>query len=531
MIERVIIDGYRLFDRLDLEPNPGMNIIVGDNESGKSTMLEALSLALTGRVNGRWAREELNPFWFNRARVANYFARYGKPDSLAPPVVLIELYLDNGIDDLQPLRGIHNSRRCDCPGIRLRIGPSDEYATEFKAYMDAGAPAVLPVEFYEVDWRDFSDRSLSQRPKALATSFIDSRTIRSTSGVDHHTKEMLSEYLDPKERAKISLAHRRSKQQITDDALAGVNGRIAVANRELHDRPIGLQMDQSSRTSWETGVVPQVDDVPFAMSGQGQQAAVKVALAMNRTASTFVLIEEPENHLSHTNLSKLVARIDALAAEEQQLFVTTHSSFVLNRLGLDKLILLHQSRPTRMASLSDDTVRYFRRLAGYDTLRLVLAHKVALVEGPSDAIVLERAFRDTTGGMPSSAAGIDIVSLGGLTFARALELCARLDREAVALQDNDLRAPAEVRSPVAQFLSAGRRDVFVSDPTKGRTLEPQLLHVNGERRLRQILGLADSVDVTKWMSRNKTEAALRIFDAEERLTYPDYILQAVAFLR
>jgi hypothetical protein len=33
------------------------------------------------------------------------------------------------------------------------------------------------------------------------------------------------------------------------------------------------------------------------------------------------------------------------------------------------------------------------------------------------------------------------------------------------------------------------------------------------------------------MSRNKTEAALRIFDAEECITYPDYILRAVDLLR
>jgi putative ATP-dependent endonuclease of the OLD family len=68
MIDRVVIRGYRRFNNLDLSPNAGMNVIVGDNESGKSTLLEAIGLVLTGKVNGRWAREELNPFWFNRAK-------------------------------------------------------------------------------------------------------------------------------------------------------------------------------------------------------------------------------------------------------------------------------------------------------------------------------------------------------------------------------------------------------------------------------------------------------------------------------
>src|SRR5207342_2923277 len=137
-----------------------------------------------------------------------------------------------------------------------------------------------------------------------------------------------------RERAQISLAHRKSRQEISDGTLKTINERIAKANEKLHDRRIGLQMDQSARASWEVGVVPQVEDIPFGMAGQGQQASVKVTLAMSRTVGTapYVLIEEPENHLSHTTLNRLVGRIEDLAAPDQQLFISTHSSFVANRL-------------------------------------------------------------------------------------------------------------------------------------------------------------------------------------------------------
>jgi putative ATP-dependent endonuclease of the OLD family len=353
-----------------------------------------------------------------------------------------------------------------------------------------------------------------------------------TSGVDYHTREMLSEHLDSKERARISIAHRKSRQQITDSTLADINERLAAQHSSLHDRPIGLQMDQSSRASWEVGIVPQVDDIPFAMAGQGQQAAIKVALAMSRTngTSTFILIEEPENHLSHTSLTRLISRIKDLAGDDQQLFVTTHSSFVLNRLGVDKLLLLHGDSSTKLADLGEDTASYFRKLAGYDTLRLVLANKLALVEGPSDTIALERAFKDRVGKMPSED-GIDIVSMGGLTFKRALELCACLDRQAVALQDNDGCSPGDVRSSVAHLLVDGRRTMLVSDPAKGNTLEPQICSVNDEQVLRRVLKIPDRADPQTWMANNKTEWALRLLDAEEFITFPDYINEAVDRLR
>ena len=530
MIERIIIDGYRKFERLDLSPIPGLNIVVGDNESGKSTLLEAVSLALTGKINGNWAREELNPYWFHQGRVKRFFEDLRAEEAAPPPEILIEIYLGED-DEPQRMRGVHNSIGADCPGVTVRISPSDDFAEEFKAYLVDTPPSILPVEFYEIEWRDFADNALNHRPKELAVSFIDARTIRSTSGVDYHTRGMLSDYLDSKERATISLAHRKSKQQITDETLKEINERIAVDNSFLHDRSVGLQMDQSSRTSWETGIVPQVDGIPFAMSGQGQQAAVKVALAMSRkTASAFLLIEEPENHLSHTNLTRLLSRIETLAGDDQQLFVTTHSSFVLNRLGLDRLHLLHDGRTARLIGLDESTVKYFRKLSGYDTLRLVLATKLALVEGPSDAIVLERAYLDATGNRPTDD-GIDIVAMGGLTFGRALEVCHVLDRSVVALQDNDGRSPDEVRESVKEFLELGKRNLLVSDPSMGNTLEPQILAVNDENVMRKILGVTAKADLHTWMTNNKTESALLILDSPDPIACPDYISAAIELLR
>ncbi|HVF06644.1 MAG TPA: AAA family ATPase [Frankiaceae bacterium] len=530
MIERIVLRGYRRFAHLDIRPIPGMNIIVGDNESGKSTLIEAIALALTGKINGRWAVEELNPFWFHSKDVAEFFAKYGSDQSTQPPEILIELYLRNE-DPLQRLRGVHNSSGTDCPGVRLRVTPSDAYAVEFRDYLTSRPPPVIPVEFYAVEWRDFADQPLNQRPKELAVAFIDARTIRSTSGVDYHTREMLSEHLDSSERTTISLAHRRARQEITDSVLGPINQRIASAKSSLHDRPMGLQMDQSSRTSWETGVVPQVDGIPFAMAGQGQQASVKVALAMSRTAgSTCLLIEEPENHLSYTSLARLLARIEALATKDQQLFVTTHSSYVLNKLGLDRLLLLHDGRPAKFAALGDDTVAYFRKLAGYDTLRLVLARKLALVEGPSDALVLERAFRDATGTSPLDA-GVDIVSMGGLTFKRALELCACLDRPAVGIQDNDGQSSADILESVGHLLDDSKRHLIVSDPDYGPTLEPQLAAVNAEGALRRVLGVTERADLATWMKNNKTDVGLRVLDSTEDIVFPAYIQEAVALLR
>lgn len=52
IIKKVIIENYRLIKRADFRVNPDMNIFVGDNDSGKSTLLEVLSILTSGKRNG-----------------------------------------------------------------------------------------------------------------------------------------------------------------------------------------------------------------------------------------------------------------------------------------------------------------------------------------------------------------------------------------------------------------------------------------------------------------------------------------------
>lgn len=532
MIDRIIVRGYRIFRDLELEPNAGTNIIVGDNESGKSTLLEAIGLALTGRIGGRWAQDELNPYWFNQQDVDAYFASLATEAPSAPPEILIELYLTNQDDALQPMLGAYNSRQDKVPGVRMHIAPNADYAQEFADYMSSDdRPSILPTEWYAIDWREFSDERLTRRPKQLGVSIIDSRTIRSSAGVDYHTREMLTEFIEPKERAEVAVAHRKARHLISTSTLAPVNERIAEESKSLHDSAIGLHMDQSSNASWEHNIVPQVADIPFAMAGQGQQAAIKVALAMSRSADTtaYALIEEPENHLSHTGLTKLVARIASLAGT-RQVFLTTHSSFVLNRLGLDKLILLNKGIKAAFELLPSDTVAYFKRLSGYDSLRLVLARRVVLVEGPSDEMVFERAFRDAHDGATPMERGVDVVSMAGVSLKRGLQLCAALNRQAAAIRDNDGKEPSHWRDPLAEWLETGIREVFIGDVASGETLEPQFAAVNEDPMVREMLDIPDGEATVVWMLSNKTDWALKLDESSTPVCFPKYVTDSVAFV-
>ena len=144
-------------------------------------------------------------------------------------------------------------------------------------------------------------------------------------------------------------------------------------------------------------------------------------------------------------------------------------------------------------------------------------------------MVFERAFLDVTG-QRTAEAEIDVVAMGGIAFARAFELCAKLDRAVIALQDNDGNTVDEVREGCKPFFSADRQ-MCVGDKAFGHTLEPQILAVNGAGTMRKILRLRAQDNPETWMPNHKTETALRILESSQTLKFPAYILEAVGLAR
>lgn len=533
MITKIKIRGYRALKNLTLLPNKKLNIIVGENEAGKSTLFEAIVLALTGRINGRTAQEELNPYWFNQEEVKAFFASRSSGGRVAPPTISIELFFQETLELKKRFFGAHNSDvpTNACCGVTFEVVPDEQYSAEFESYMSMeGAAPIIPVEYYKIDWRTFGNLTLTKKPKEVTPAVIDSNTIRSTSGVDYHLRQILSDFVEPGEKAAVSLAFRSVKAKMTTDHLGPVNAKMKKLAGTFDGKALSLAMDQTSRSSGDTSISPHISELPFSMAGQGQQAAVKIALVVAREAESahVVMVEEPENHQSHTRLNQVISQITDLAGEDQQVFVTTHSSFVLNRLGLDSLLLLSNGSPRRFSELNKDTATYFQKLPGYDTLRMVLADRVVLVEGPSDEILFERFYKDKHGNSPAQS-GVDVISMHGLTTRRCLELMQALEKPCAVLTDNDGKEPNEILEDLGDLISPERK-VFIGEKILGATLEPQLVSANTEATLRSILKIRKDATLATWMKNNKTEGALKIAESDASITAPEYFTKAIGFI-
>jgi predicted ATP-dependent endonuclease of OLD family len=289
-------------------------------------------------------------------------------------------------------------------------------------------------------------------------------------------------------------------------------------------------MDLSSRSTWESAIIPHLDDLPFDCAGKGEQCRVQTRLAIAGTEqSRVLLIEEPENHLSHSNLYAFMDDIRRDCADRQAI-VTTHSAFVLNKLGIENLRLIsHAGEIAALNSLTPDTKNYFMKLPGYDTLRLILSKRSILVEGPSDELIVQRAYKDKHGRLPLEN-GVDVIAVGSLAFKRFLEIAVLLHLDASVVTDNDGDL-ASLRTKYAGYLNREHPNIHVCYDVDEEctTLEGQLLKANSLGTLNAILGTryATDNDLLKYMNRRKTDCALQMFTTRAAWSPPAYIAQAI----
>lgn len=535
-ITRIYIDGFKRLIKFDLTLNEKLNVIVGDNETGKTSVLEAINLVLTRQYDGHNIDYALDPYLFNTEGVARYFATLRSGEFAGPPAILIEAYFNDDLDDpeLGKLKGTHNHENVGCPGLQLLIEPNNEYTDELKQYVcDCANPEILPTEYYRTQWQSFKGEPITARTAPLKAKLIDTSIGRAYRGPNRYVVQLVNDDLDDEQRHKLSLAYKKLRHEFAmGEGVKSINALLEEKHQGGFGKKLTVQMDVSSRSSWESAITPYLDDLPFDCVGKGEQCRVQMRVAIAGAAkSRVLLIEEPENHLSHSNMRKLLDEIAGQCDSKHQVVLSTHSAFVLNKLGLDRLRLISKDGPTvSLTELDRETTAYFMKLPGYDTLRLILARRSILVEGPSDELIVQRAYKDIHGKLPIDD-GVDVISVG-TAFKRFLEIAARLRLEVRVVTDNDGKV-ANLKDRYVEYINGKHKTVQIcyDEDDLCPTLEPQLLKANSLAIINRILGQAfgGEAELMEYMKsdKNKTECALRFFETKENWTAPEYIARAI----
>ena len=227
-------------------------------------------------------------------------------------------------------------------------------------------------------------------------------------------------------------------------------------------------------------------------------------------------------------MSKLISE---LAKNNKQLFISTHSSYVANKLGLKHLQLVYNSTVIPFNGLDEDAYRYFLKLPGYNTLRMLLSKHIILVEGPADELIVQRAYLDNYGKLPIED-GIDVMAVGGVAFKSYCELAKLINKEITLVTDND----GDFKNAKNKYLKYNSLvKICVEDDDSLSTLEPSVANSNKANfeTFKEIIYQGSDIkkrnyeSIVDFMIKNKTEWSLRVFLSDINISYPRYILEAI----
>lgn len=438
-IRRVDIRGFRGVRELSLAPGP-RTVILGPNNAGKSTILEALDLLLhSGRGRSRPQPSEIDYFGRDPSRGFQVEAVLGDlPDVLMPEVrrylegwkaASEQLVPEVEGDGIEPVirvrvRGtpefdvIHEFAKDEAEGVRFHLGLRAQVAWVFDGRTREPG---YQLAFYQGGLLDrlFADIDLDPAAEALRTALGQGAGAVNTESGVRGKLDMLATDLHA-----LGLLRPGESPQFEVGA---------VSVRELL---------QSLRLTLPGGTV----QIPLARQGRGAQRLLLMAvlLRLAQAAKRPVIggFEEPEEALEPIRQSQIAHILSQIADSGGQIFVVTHSPEVARSFAIDDVLLLDEraggagARPLRKA-LSEPVRQKYERWLDGAVVRALFARIPMLVEGPGDRAMVETFWRALSDPAkqgagespvrPREQIGLDFVNCEG---AHELPMMARLMKEA-----------------------------------------------------------------------------------------------------
>ncbi|MBC1419343.1 ATP-dependent nuclease [Listeria fleischmannii] len=535
-INKLRISNYKMFTEEIINLNTSYNIFVGDNDAGKSTLLEVIQIITSNKLNGYSFEKQIKVSMFNNIKREEFQDDLLLGNNIVLPEIILEAYCDLN-DEYSKYKGTNNELGEDCPGIRVKVSFDSKYAEEYKEMMSQDEIVDIPIEFYKVDWDYFSGEPVLYRTSPVKTTFIDTTKKDYSSSLNRFVNNNVTSNLADEEINQLTRAYRKMRLDFNSNGKVNeLNKRIAETHR-LDGKTISFGLKESNLDSWLDEISIEIENIPFENIGFGSQNMIKMELAYQEKSekSNVILFEEPENNLSFTNMSRLISKINQDSTK--QVFISTHSSFVTNKIGISNIIMLNKGCSSPLKEVNEDTLRFFKKLPNYDTLRFLLSERAILVEGPTDELIIQRSYLDKYGKLPIEN-GIDIIAVGSLAFKRYCDLALLVKKNITIFTDNDKNIENKIKEKYKDYLSTGLVEIYYDLEENLNTIEPSTLEVNCQTNeefdlFKKIIGKNDSLKnrdkqgILDFMINNKTEWSLRVFEATERIKYPNHIYENI----
>ncbi len=577
-LKRFEIKNYRCIKDASIDFNKGVNILIGENNSGKTAVLDALRVCLS--YGKQW-----RDIWVS---VNNFHLDKNNPDA---EIQDIEFHLYFEIQD-EVEAGIYNDF------LSVTEDGEQELQIHFRYYIEEHN-GIKKVR-YKVWGGDNEGQSITPNVldliyfihlDALRDAVHHLRPMRgnrlgelySKFVTDEETQEILSGKLrnvlndDIEWKTLIEQGKDKVNEHLEETTMTGKEQNVEINFLPFEFRKIvdnlRIQTPVYSEDIIENGDKQKYFEL--YQNGLGYNNLIYIATVLGdlkrkkeveEESYVALLIEEPEAHL-HPQLQNIFFKyLDKLNEIGFQIFVSSHSPTITAKADLDSLIVLQEqeneitSLSIKKSNLDDSNKKYLRKFLDVTKCQLFFANGVILVEGISEALLIP-VFSEIIGtGYSIEKKGVELINLNGVAFNHFGKLFNsddannRLNCRCAILTDDDRTGNGEIssRAAKAKDLENGLLKVFLAEKTfeielfkmennKDVLLDIfQEMHPVAAARIEEGSSIAEHADnfLEKVNSNKaKSELAHRLAlklesDAELRdeFSVPDYIRDAIKWV-
>lgn len=462
-IAEIGIENFRLFGSADrafnLPLNPGLTALVGENDAGKTAIIDALRLVLGTRDQDTLRVDSVD---FHQSvpgaeRADQIVVRLTfRGLTIADRGAFAEFLTYETVGDKVETALVVTwvAKRNAKEGSSRRVLPP-EWRTGAKGdgpLMDLGARSLLTATYLR-PLRDAERAMSAGRGSRLSQILQHTAEIRNTGiGFDRHANPPA----DPKTLSVLGLGDyasylfgesegiKQARKRLNEEYLQPLSfaddlllARIGVAGAQEDSLRLRQLLEKL-----ELGLTASADAESAHSRGLGSNNLLFMAcelllLAAESDGFPLLLIEEPEAHLHPQRQLRLMSFLQAQANKKRadgqqiQILVTTHSPNLASDLKLDNLALIEGGRAFPLGrgktKLNASDYRFLERFLDVTKANLFFARAVMIVEGDAETILLpiiakllDRDFH---------AHGVSMVNVGGVGLGRYARIFMREDPE------------------------------------------------------------------------------------------------------